>query len=406
MALSNQPDPAAVAEILNRLRDSVRYHRSSSALSEGQDTRWRQIDLLLSKARRTCTVNPHLPIAWPEWPPGLTPKLVAAIQKVTRRLLRWYINPIAEQQNAFNLAVVHVLNELADLAKDSSRHAPRIEPARETADEAPPSLEPEAQPRPPFGAYAPNAAQSRVAPADGGGTEQPLLEQEHPGSTALFDDRRPSYLDDFAGCSAVLDIGCGRGEFVSLLLENNIGARGIDLDPDAVDYCRDRGLPVEQADAVAYLKSLDDNALDGISMAHVVEYLPPSALASVLHLAMTKLQAEGVLVIETINPACLHTLANRYLVDPSHIQPLHPELLGFLAESAGFQHTEIRYLAPVPKDARLEHLIVPSDATAVERKRIETMNRNIDRLNKFLFGYQDYALVTRRPSDSVKGTDE
>lgn len=59
----------------------------------------------------SAVVNPHLPIAWPHWPPGLLPKLKALLQKVTRRLLAWYINPIVAQQNAFNHSVLRALQD-------------------------------------------------------------------------------------------------------------------------------------------------------------------------------------------------------------------------------------------------------------------------------------------------------
>jgi GT2 family glycosyltransferase len=58
-------------------------------------------------------VNPHVPIAWPHWPKGLWPKVKAALQKATRRLLCWYIDPIVEQQNRINVDTLQALNATA-----------------------------------------------------------------------------------------------------------------------------------------------------------------------------------------------------------------------------------------------------------------------------------------------------
>ncbi len=71
-----------------------------------------RVPLVLERLRTVTMVNPHLPIAWPTWPPGLWPKVEALAQKVIRRLLRWYINPIVEQQNRFNAAVTEALTEM------------------------------------------------------------------------------------------------------------------------------------------------------------------------------------------------------------------------------------------------------------------------------------------------------
>ena len=96
-----------VAEVLQRLREEVRRQRT---MNVSLPTQGGPVDL--EKVRATKWVNPHLPIAWPTWPPGIWPKLVALAQKVTRRLLRWYINPIVEQQNAFNDAVFNALERI------------------------------------------------------------------------------------------------------------------------------------------------------------------------------------------------------------------------------------------------------------------------------------------------------
>jgi 2-polyprenyl-3-methyl-5-hydroxy-6-metoxy-1,4-benzoquinol methylase len=178
----------------------------------------------------------------------------------------------------------------------------------------------------------------------------------------------------------VLDIGCGRGEFLSLLREAGVEARGIDADADMVAYATGEGLDVEQADAVAYLEALDDGSLGGVFAAQVVEHLPPAALVRLLELAAAKLRPGGLLVAETINP--LSPLALRsYFADLTHEQPLVPGTLVLLAEQAGFRDVDVRY-ANEPE----ERLAVPDDPLIAG---------NVRRLNELLFGPLDYAILAR-----------
>ena len=162
------------------------------------------------------------------------------------------------------------------------------------------------------------------------------------GSTAAVRERQRPYVEVFSDAGPVLDIGCGRGEFLSLLREAGVEARGIDADADMVAYAGGEGLDVEQADAVAYLEALDDGSLGGVFAAQVVEHLPPATLVRLLELAAAKLRPGGLLVAETINP--LSPLALRsYFADLTHAQPLVPETLVLLAEQAGFRDVDVRY---------------------------------------------------------------
>lgn len=131
----SQPAPTANvaerrAQALDALRESLAARRAALALSEGTPTpdaaRALRISIVAMNARRE--VNPQFPIAWPTWPPGILPKITAAIQKVVRRLLRWYINPIVAQQNDFNTASAESVTLLTDaLERLACEHAQAIE---------------------------------------------------------------------------------------------------------------------------------------------------------------------------------------------------------------------------------------------------------------------------------------
>ena len=112
------------------------------------------------------------------------------------------------------------------------------------------------------------------------------------------------------------------------------------------------------------------------------------------------------LIAETINPSCLTALANWYLIDPSHVTPVHPETMRFLLEGAGFWQIQLLFLTPVPPQDRLMSLPLDSDASPQERKCIRRLNHNIERLNEVLFGYQDYAAIAERPPDELETVGE
>jgi O-antigen chain-terminating methyltransferase len=196
--------------------------------------------------------------------------------------------------------------------------------------------------------------------------------RKHRGSEEELLRRMAKYAVLFGPVGRVLDAGCGRGEFLVLLREAGIEARGVDADADMVAYARGEGLDVEQADVLAYLDRLGDGALGGVFAAQLVEHLPPPALLRFLELAHAKLRHGGLLVAETINPLSPLALRN-YFADLTHAQPLVPETLGLLARHAGFDEVETRFLnAPQPLEG-----VDP-------------------RLNEILFAPLDYAIVARR----------
>jgi SAM-dependent methyltransferase len=212
------------------------------------------------------------------------------------------------------------------------------------------------------------------------------------GSTEELRRRQALYVDDFREAAPVLDVGCGRGEFLSLLREAGIEARGVDADADMVAFARGEGLDVEQGDALDYMEQLDDGSLGGIFAAQVVEHLPPGALVRVLDLAAAKLRRGGLLVAETINP--LSPLALRsYFADLTHAQPLVPETFVLLAGHAGFREIETRFVNEPPEAERLRPVELPAEP-AFEPARA-ALAHNVERLQALLFGPLDYALVAR-----------
>ena len=198
------------------------------------------------------------------------------------------------------------------------------------------------------------------------------FESKMRGRSEVVRERQRVYVEDFRAAAPVLDVGCGRGEFLVLLKEAGVDARGIDPDADMVDFARGEGLDVEQADAVSYLDALEDGSLGGIFMGQVVEHLPPAMLVRTLELCAQKLRGDGLLIAETINP--LSPLAFRnYFADLTHAQPLVPETLELLARQSGFAQVETRVLNPPERTADVppevaEILFAPLDYAIVARQ--------------------------------------
>ena len=202
-----------------------------------------------------------------------------------------------------------------------------------------------------------------------------------------------AYVPLFAGASHVLDVGCGRGEFLSLLRDAGITARGIDLNEAMVEVCRERGLEATAADALAYLDEQPDGSLGGLFAAQVVEHLQPGYLTRFLDTAFDKLRPGALIVLETINPACWFAFFESYIRDITHQRALHPDTLTFLLVASGFQQAEIRYSAPYPEHEKLQPIApshLPADAA-------ETLNANVEKINRLLFTHLDYAAIARRP---------
>ncbi len=211
------------------------------------------------------------------------------------------------------------------------------------------------------------------------------------GSTEEIAERQAAYLPLLEGIDNVLDIGCGRGELLELLTASGRRARGIDLDADMVAKCVERGLDVQHGDGVAYLSTLPVADLGGIVALQVVEHLRPATLIAFLAECHRTIRPGGLLLLETINPVSLSALRN-YFADLTHAQPLIPETLAFLAESAGFHEVRIDLRSPLPEIARLRH--IPYGKSITEATQAES-DRNVDLINAALFGPQDFSLVAR-----------
>jgi SAM-dependent methyltransferase len=150
----------------------------------------------------------------------------------------------------------------------------------------------------------------------------------------------------FQNCRNVLDIGCGRGEFLELLKAAGVHAKGIEHSEELIRLCQSRGLEAQQADLFEYLSEQPEATLAGIFCAQVVEHLPPDRLPEMVRLAAAALQRGGVLAIETPNPECLAIFATHFYLDPTHHRPVPHPLLAFYMEEHGLGGIEVHKRSP------------------------------------------------------------
>ena len=217
------------------------------------------------------------------------------------------------------------------------------------------------------------------------------FEDQFRGAPEEITARLAGYVEIFAGASDVLDIGCGRGEFLALLKARGVPACGIDVNDSMVEVCVQQGLDASKADALEYLRAQPPGSLGGLLAAQVVEHLEPSYLTGLLDAAYAALRPGAPIVLETINPACWFAFFESYVRDITHVRPLHPDTLRFLLQASGFGGVEVRYQAPYPEHDKLQRV-----APAALGAAAETLNANVDKLNSLLFTFLDYAAIAKR----------
>jgi len=212
-----------------------------------------------------------------------------------------------------------------------------------------------------------------------------LFESKFRGSKEEIKKRQAHYIEYFRGRQNVLDIGCGRGEFLELLAENGIKGRGVDILPENIRCCEEAGVDAVLGDGIKYLRSCEDNSLGGIFCAQVIEHISTEQLVELVRLAYKKLEKGACLVLETLNPKCLMIYAECFYLDPSHTKPVHPEAVKFIAECENFVENELIYMTPSDEKVRIP--LIPQH---------EEFDNAINTLNNLIYGNREYALVARK----------
>ena len=191
----------------------------------------------------------------------------------------------------------------------------------------------------------------RLQPHGGNTAGQPALDYEWFAERFRGPEQRVRanqrvYIPFFQNIGRVLDLGCGRGEFLELLRENGIPGRGVEAGAESIAYCRSKGLDVEQGDLFTVLAALPEQSEDAIFCSQVVEHVDPMRLPEMVRLCASRLRGGGILAIETPNPACLAIFATYFYLDPTHTRPVPADLLAHYMREAGLSRTEVFTFSP------------------------------------------------------------
>ncbi|HQN47349.1 MAG TPA: methyltransferase domain-containing protein [Rugosibacter sp.] len=189
------------------------------------------------------------------------------------------------------------------------------------------------------------------------------FQDRHRGSRELIKARLGFYLPFIAplralyGTNPMLDLGCGRGEWLEILHAEGFTALGVDRDPAMLQDCRRLGLEVWDGDVLQFLKALPPASQSVISGFHIAEHLAFDDLQALIRESLRALKPGGLLILETPNPENLIVASSAFYLDPTHIRPLPPALLAFAVEFEGFHRFKTVRLQ---EDKRLSHKPQPS----------------------------------------------
>ena len=220
------------------------------------------------------------------------------------------------------------------------------------------------------------------APSDELDVYYAAFEAAFRGSREEIRKRLEFYLDRVKSVATnlqVLDIGCGRGEWIELLGDHGIAAYGVDMNSVFVADARESRLEVRQAEALSYLRSLGDASLSGVTGFHIIEHLEVDHLIRIIDEANRVIAPGGFILFETPNPENLIVGASSFWNDPTHRSPLPSSVVRFMIEQRGFLDPEVINLHPADENLKF----AGTDEVAV-------------RLNRLLYGAQDYAIWARK----------
>jgi len=212
------------------------------------------------------------------------------------------------------------------------------------------------------------------------------FENRFRGSRTEIKKRIQFYLPFLASAHAgkkgrpILDLGCGRGEWLELLKENKLNARGVDLNSAMIAQCKEHHLDVIYRDALDYMRSLRANSQGGVTGFHIIEHLPFETLMDFFREARRILKPGGVAMFESPNCKNLVVGAANFNIDPTHRNPVFPETAELMLQSHGFERIRIEYLTPVAD--------VQFDAGTKE----------LATLKDLLYGPQDFGIIAYKPA--------
>ena len=305
-------------------------------------------------------------------------QVIVLVKKVIRKLIHPIIIPIVADQNEFNASVTASINAIYNNAITMSDYVQNLQKSNEQLLARIKKLERKEN--------RPTTVDENVYDL----IDFDKFEKHFRGSREEIREAQKMYLPYFKKGETVIDLGCGRGEFLELLKENDIHAVGVEPYPDFANECKGKRLEVVETDAISFLEKLEDFSIDGIFAAQLIEHLKPADLVRLCRLAYKKIKKGGCIIMETPNPTCLAVYTNAFYLDPTHEKPVHPKTLEYYLQDAGFQSTETIFT----ENSRINYRLPLLNIAGVEN--LEEINNGINLLSDTIFGSQNYAMIAKK----------
>ena len=300
---------------------------------------------------------------------GFDARLATAVQQLEQNLTRLTVDVRAHGLDMANLYAVAVEHGAPETDGAAGAHEPWA-----AAEHTPASV-------------ASSTQQATVS-------KQRLFDWRERGSYDSVLEKLSLYRARIEGHEPLVDLGCGRGEFLEVARQAGVIAYGVDLSEESIVEARARGFDARREDLFEHLRAVAPATLGAVVSSQVVEHLPPHRLSELFELISRALRSGGICIIETPNPATFATHVQSFWRDPTHIRPVPSEALTFWAKTAGLAVEQILYSAPVPEADRLKPVTYAEES---ETPLVIAFNRLVEQLNDLLYGCQDYALIATKP---------
>jgi len=332
-------------QVLSKELDSVQQTISglTSLIEQRQQQMFDHIDIITKERGDVITqqVSDHDDIVIKERGDAITQHLFEHVDIITRE------RGEAFQEAAMLVARTELVNESTFLREAIQREVAQLQRKIDAARASGPST----------------SAPATALPASSPAIDDALyiaLEDAFRGDPIVIRARQHQYLPYIQNVvtqnAPLLDIGCGRGEWLHILKDSNITATGIDTNAASVQECSAQGLNVSHADAITYLTNAKEKSLGAITLFQVLEHLPFATMVHLLRLALRALVPGGVLIAEVPNSETLSVGASTFWIDPTHERPLFPGLLEFLATEVGYTSVEGLYSSPLAPEPDFSEL--------------------------------------------------
>lgn len=245
------------------------------------------------------------------------------------------------------------------------------------------------------------------------------FEDAHRGSRDLIKKRLEIYkpfitLLNTTISLPVVDLGCGRGEWLELLKEMDIPAHGVDLDDGMLNVAKERGLSATKCDALSYLKKLEGESQMVVSAFHLVEHVPFEYFEEIVIESLRVLSPGGVLILETPNPENMVVGTSSFYMDPSHVKPIPPDLMSFVPKHYGFARAKILRLQETKSLGEIKKVtlndvftgVSPDYSVIAQKTGSEDALQKLDSLFKVDFGVSLDSLVRKFDMQSLDSEQE